>query len=127
MMYSWLAYCIKWAIDGTTSTVLSFGENDNCLGYLIGEPGHGLKYMFKMMNEARVGVGVGRGHDWLSWLSGISDYAKNRPQGRPVIEKTPDSKPVNIIEHTDVKRMLLAQKSYVEGSLALCLFAAPIN
>jgi hypothetical protein len=52
------------------------------------------------------------------------DYAKNRPQGRPVHEKTPDSKPVNIIEHTDVKRMLLAQKSYVEGSLALCLFAA---
>ncbi len=52
------------------------------------------------------------------------EYAKNRPQGRLVSDKNPAAKPVNIIQHTDVKRMLLAQKSYVEGALALCLFAA---
>lgn len=114
----------KMGYRGTTSTVLSFGENDNCLGYLIGEAGHGLKYMFKMMNEARVGVGLGAAMiGYRGYLESL-DYAKNRPQGRLVHEKTPDAKPVNIIEHTDVKRMLLAQKSYVEGALALCLFAA---
>ncbi|MDM1341906.1 acyl-CoA dehydrogenase [Acinetobacter pseudolwoffii] len=114
----------KMGYRGTTSTVLSFGENDACLGYLIGEPGHGLKYMFKMMNEARVGVGLGAAMiGYRGYLESL-DYAKNRPQGRPVHEKIPDSKAVNIIEHTDVKRMLLAQKSYVEGALALCLFAA---
>lgn len=114
----------KMGYRGTTSTVLSFGENDACLGYLIGEAGHGLKYMFKMMNEARVGVGLGAAMiGYRGYLESLN-YAKNRPQGRPVHEKIPDSKAVNIIEHTDVKRMLLAQKSYVEGALALCLFAA---
>jgi butyryl-CoA dehydrogenase len=114
----------KMGYRGTTSTVLSFGENDNCLGYLLGEAGHGLKYMFKMMNEARVGVGLGAAMiGYRGYLESLN-YAKNRPQGRPVADKDPNSKPVNIIEHSDVKRMLLTQKSYVEASLALCLFAA---
>ncbi|WP_074382727.1 acyl-CoA dehydrogenase [Acinetobacter pseudolwoffii] len=114
----------KMGYRGTTSTVLSFGENDACLGYLIGEAGHGLKYMFKMMNEARVGVGLGAAMiGYRGYLESLN-YAKNRPQGRLAHEKSLDSKPVNIIEHSDVKRMLLAQKAYVEGSLALCLFAA---
>ncbi|WP_312080501.1 acyl-CoA dehydrogenase [Acinetobacter schindleri] len=114
----------KMGYRGTTSTVLSFGENDNCLGYLLGEAGHGLKYMFKMMNEARVGVGLGAAMiGYRGYLESLN-YAKNRPQGRPVDDKDPNSKPVNIIEHSDVKRMLLTQKSYVEASLALCLFAA---
>ena len=114
----------KMGYRGTASTILNFGENDNCLGYLIGEPGQGLKYMFKMMNEARVGVGLGAAMiGYRGYLESL-DYAKNRPQGRPAHEKGTDIKPVNIIEHTDVKRMLLAQKSYVEGSLTLCLFAA---
>ncbi len=91
---------------------------------LIGEAGHGLKYMFKMMNEARVGVGLGAAMiGYRGYLESL-DYAKNRPQGRLASDKDPSSKPVNIIEHTDVKRMLLAQKAYVEGSLALCLFSA---
>lgn len=114
----------KMGYRGTTSTVLSFGENDDCVGDLIGEAGHGLKYMFKMMNEARVGVALGASMiGYRGYLESLS-YAKNRPQGRLPTDKTSHSKPVNIIEHADVKRMLLAQKSYVEGSLALCLFAA---
>ena len=114
----------KMGYRGTTSTVLSFGEHDQCTGYLIGEAGSGLKYMFKMMNEARVGVGLGAAMiGYRGYLESL-DYAKNRPQGRIVSDKDPAAKPVNIIQHTDVKRMLLAQKSYVEGSLALCLFAA---
>ena len=114
----------KMGYRGTTSTVLSFGEHEQCHGYLIGEAGSGLKYMFKMMNEARVGVGLGAAMiGYRGYLESL-EYAKNRPQGRIVSDKNPAAKPVNIIQHTDVKRMLLAQKSYVEGALALCLFAA---
>lgn len=114
----------KMGYRGTTSTVLSFGEQEKCQGYLIGEAGSGLKYMFKMMNEARVGVGLGAAMiGYRGYLESL-EYAKNRPQGRIVSDKNPAAKPVNIIQHTDVKRMLLAQKSYVEGALALCLFAA---
>ncbi|MAK91330.1 MAG: acyl-CoA dehydrogenase [Oleibacter sp.] len=114
----------KMGYRGTTSTVLSFGEKDSCVGYLIGEEGSGLKYMFKMMNEARIGVGLGAAMiGYRGYLESL-DYARNRPQGRSPVERDPLSKPLNIIEHTDVKRMLLAQKSYVEGSLALCLLAS---
>ena len=108
----------KMGYRGTTSTVLSFGEQNNCTGYLIGEAGKGLMYMFKMMNEARIGVGLGAAMiGYRGYLESL-DYARNRPQGRSPAEKDPFSKPLNIIEHTDVRRMLLAQKSYVEGSLA---------
>jgi len=114
----------KMGYRGTTSTVLSFGEEDNCTGYLIGEAGKGLNYMFKMMNEARIGVGLGAAMiGYRGYLESL-DYAKNRPQGRKPSSKDSSSKPINIVEHADVKRMLLAQKSYVEGSLALCLFAS---
>lgn len=114
----------KMGYRGTTSTVLSFGEEDNCTGYLIGEEGKGLGYMFKMMNEARIGVGLGAAMiGYRGYLESL-DYAKNRPQGRKPSSKDSSSKPLNIVEHADVKRMLLAQKSYVEGSLALCLFAS---
>lgn len=114
----------KMGYRGTTSTVLNFGEQDNCVGYLLGEAGKGLMYMFKMMNEARIGVGLGAAMiGYRGYLESL-DYARNRPQGRCVTEKSPDNKPINIIEHSDVKRMLLAQKAYVEGSLALCLLAA---
>lgn len=114
----------KMGYRGTTSTVLNFGEQDNCTGYLIGEAGSGLKYMFKMMNEARVGVGLGAAMiGYRGYLESL-EYAKHRPQGRIISNKDPQAQPVSIIQHTDVKRMLLAQKSYAEGSLALCLFAA---
>lgn len=114
----------KMGYRGTTSTVLNFGEEDRCVGYLMGEEGKGLSYMFKMMNEARIGVGMGGAMiGYRGYLESL-DYARNRPQGRKPGNKDAASKPLNIIEHTDVKRMLLAQKSYVEGSLALCLFAS---
>ena len=116
----------KMGYRGTTSTVLNFGEADNCHGYLIGEAGKGLMYMFKMMNEARIGVGTGAAMiGYRGYLESL-EYAKNRPQGRAPDEKNPQSKPLNIIDHADVKRMLLAQKSYVEGSLALCLLASKL-
>ncbi|WP_419812281.1 acyl-CoA dehydrogenase [Bacterioplanoides sp.] len=114
----------KMGYRGTTSTVLNFGEQDNCHGYLIGEANKGLSYMFKMMNEARIGVGLGAAMiGYRGYLESL-DYARNRPQGRHIDNREPNSKPINIVEHADVKRMLLAQKSYVEGSLALCLFAS---
>ncbi|MCP5160825.1 MAG: acyl-CoA dehydrogenase [Hahellaceae bacterium] len=114
----------KMGYRGTTSTVLTFGEQGDCHGYLLGEPNKGLMYMFKMMNEARIGVGLGAAMiGYRGYLESL-DYARQRPQGRSPTEKNPHSKPLNIIEHADVKRMLLAQKCYAEGSLALCLLAA---
>lgn len=113
----------KMGYRGTTSTVLNFGEQDQCVGYLIGEPHQGLKYMFMMMNEARVGVGLGAAVlGYRGYLESLA-YARERPQGRHPSNKDPESKPIAIIEHADVKRMLLAQKVYAEGALALCLYA----
>ncbi len=113
----------KMGYRGTTSTVLNFGERDQCVGYLIGEPHQGLKYMFMMMNEARVGVGLGAAVIGYRGYAESLEYARERPQGRHPSNKDPASKPIPIIEHADVKRMLLAQKAYAEGSIALCLYA----
>ncbi|PCJ48972.1 MAG: acyl-CoA dehydrogenase [Gammaproteobacteria bacterium] len=116
----------KMGYRGTTSTVLNFGEQDNCHGFLIGEAHQGLKYMFMMMNEARIGVGLGAAMiGYRGYLSSL-DYARSRPQGRLPSNRDPLSKPVMLIEHADIRRMLLAQKSYVEGSLALCLYASKL-
>lgn len=109
---------------GTTSTMLNFGENDRCVGYLIGEPNNGLSYMFHMMNEARTNIGLfATSIGYAGYLYSL-DYARNRPQGRHPSSKDPHSKQVMIIEHADVRRMLLMQKAYVEGSLALILYTA---
>jgi len=106
-----------------TSTHLIFGERDNCVAYLLGEANHGLKYMFHMMNEARIGVGTGAvAMGYAGYLYSLN-YARERLQGRLPSNKDPLSAPVPIIHHADVKRMLLAQKSYVEGGLALSLYA----
>lgn len=116
----------KMGYRGTTSTVLNFGENDDCVGYLIGEPHQGLKYMFLMMNEARTGVGLGAAAlGYRGYVASLA-YAKERPQGRHPGNKDPESKPLNIIEHADVKRMLLAQKAYTEGALALCFYSSRV-
>jgi butyryl-CoA dehydrogenase len=109
---------------GTTSTMLSFGERGACIGEIVGEPHRGLTYMFQMMNEARIGVGMGAAMlGYRGYLASLQ-YARERRQGRRPDEKRPDEPPVPLIEHADVRRMLLAQKAYVEGSYALCLFAA---
>jgi alkylation response protein AidB-like acyl-CoA dehydrogenase len=109
---------------GTTSTALNFGDNGNCVGYLVGKPHQGLSCMFQMMNEARIGVGMGAVMlGYAGYLYSL-EYARERPQGRLPDSKAPDGAPVSIIQHADVKRMLLTQKAYVEGSFDLGLYAA---
>lgn len=109
---------------GTTSTALNFGDNGQCVGYLIGKPHQGLSYMFQMMNEARIGVGMGAVMlGYAGYLYSL-EYARERPQGRLPDSKNPESAPVSIIQHADVRRMLLTQKAYVEGSFDLGLYAA---
>jgi len=118
---------------GTTNTLLNFGEGKypvrgdaGAIGYLVGQPGKGLQCMFHMMNEARIGVGMAATMLGMAGYHASLDYAKNRPQGRPVTSGGKDAAApqVRIIEHADVKRMLLAQKSYAEGALALELYCA---
>jgi len=118
---------------GTTNTLLNFGEGKypvsgeaGAVGYLVGEAGKGLHCMFHMMNEARIGVGLAATMLGMAGYHASLDYARNRPQGRPMgpAGKDPAQPPVRIIEHADVKRMLLAQKSYCEGALALELYCA---
>jgi alkylation response protein AidB-like acyl-CoA dehydrogenase len=118
---------------GTTNTLLNFGEGkypvrggSGAIGYLVGRPHEGLRCMFHMMNEARIGVGLAAVMLGFAGYYASLDYAKNRPQGRPTGPggKDPAQPQVRIIEHADVKRMLLAQKSYCEGSLALELYCA---
>lgn len=109
---------------GTTSTALNFGDNGECVGYLVGKPHHGLSYMFQMMNEARIGVGMGAIMlGYAGYLYSL-DYARNRPQGRHADGKDPSSPQIPIIQHTDVRRLLLTQKAYVEGAFDLGLYAA---
>ena len=111
--------------------MLNFGEGAHrpggqagAVGYLVGEPHRGLSYMFHMMNEARLGVGLGAvALGYTGYLKSLA-YARERPQGRPPSHKDPSTPQVPIIEHPDVKRMLLAQKSYVEGALALALYCS---
>ncbi|MBC3193552.1 acyl-CoA dehydrogenase [Pseudonocardia sp. C8] len=119
----------KMGYRGTTNTVLNFGEGTHtpggepgAVGYLVGEPHTGLAQMFHMMNEARIGVGAGAAAlGYTGYLASL-DYARTRPQGRPLAGKDPHAPQVPIVEHPDVRRMLLAQKSYAEGALALVLF-----
>jgi alkylation response protein AidB-like acyl-CoA dehydrogenase len=111
---------------GQTSCALNFGEQDGAVGYLVGEENRGLTYMFHMMNEARVMVGTGAALTALAGYQYSLDYARERPQGRLPSSKDPASAPVNIIEHPDVRRMLLAQKAYAEGAFALCLMGAQL-
>ena len=111
---------------GQTSTALNFGEGDGAVAYLVGEPHQGLKYMFYMMNEARVMVGTSGAALALCGYQYSLDYARERPQGRKPSCKDPLSEPVMLIEHADIRRMLLAQKAYAEGAWALCLFASQL-
>jgi alkylation response protein AidB-like acyl-CoA dehydrogenase len=137
----------KLGYRGIPNTLLNFGEGKHplrgsantggldargagAIGYLVGKPGEGLRCMFHMMNEARIAVGLGATMLGYAGYEVSLDYAKNRPQGRPMVAKDggaakdPNQPPVPIIRHADVKRMLLAQKSYCEGALALELYCA---
>ncbi|MBC2717877.1 MAG: acyl-CoA dehydrogenase [Desulfobacteraceae bacterium] len=111
----------KLGYKGTPIIELSMGEKDDCRGYLIGEPHKGLFYMFQMMNEARVGVGLGAAAVASAAYYASLDYSLSRPQGRKISEKDPSRPQIPIIEHADVKRMLLFQRAVVDGSLSLLL------
>jgi len=116
----------KMGYRGTTNTALNFGEKGGAVGYLIGQEHHGLSYMFHMMNEARIGVGSGAVMlSYAAYLYSLG-YARQRPQGRLPDSKDPTQKMVPIIEHADVKRMLLHQKWVSEGGLHLCLYASQL-
>lgn len=121
----------KMGYRGITNAVLNFGEGRVCpggeagaVGYLVGRPHRGITYMFHMMNEARLGVGMGAiALGYTGYLKSLQ-YARTRLQGRPMTAKDSSLPQIPIVEHADVKRMLLAQKSYVEGALALALYCA---
>ena len=114
----------KMGYRGTTSTILSFGEDESCVAHLIGERHQGLAYMFQMMNEARIGVGLGAAALGHAGYRYAAHYARERRQGRPLSGRDPTQPPVPIIAHPDVRRMLLAQRAWSEGGMALCLYAA---
>jgi alkylation response protein AidB-like acyl-CoA dehydrogenase len=100
---------------------LSLGDNNDCRGYLVGEPHKGLTYMFQMMNETRIEVGMGAAAMATAAYYASLDYAMERKQGRGVSEKDPAQPQIPIINHADVKRMLLFQRAVVEGSVSLVM------
>lgn len=124
----------KMGYRGTVNCLLNFGEGNRhrpqgkagAIGYLVGEVHQGLACMFHMMNESRIGVGLGAvALGYTGYLHAL-DYARYRPQGRAIgnAGKDPSSPQIPLMQHADVKRMLLAQKSYVEGGLAFNLYCA---
>jgi alkylation response protein AidB-like acyl-CoA dehydrogenase len=126
----------KMGYRGTTNCLLNFGEGTRhrpggaagAIGYRIGEAGSGLALMFQMMNEARISVGLGAAALAARGYRQSLVYARERPQGRPLLGKAKDPamKQRPIIEHADVRRMLLLQKAYAEGALALILYCADL-
>lgn len=121
----------KMGYRGTTNTLLNFGEGRHtpggkagAVGYLVGQLHQGLAAMFHMMNEARIAVGLGAVMLGYTGYLHALDYARNRPQGRHPQNKDPSKPQLPIIQHTDIRRMLLAQKAYSEGGLALILYCA---
>jgi butyryl-CoA dehydrogenase len=123
----------KLGYRGIPNTLLNFGEgrypvlgSAGAIGYLVGRPGEGLRCMFHMMNEARIAVGLGATMLGYAGYEASLDYARNRPQGRPMGPGGKDATQpqIPIIRHADVRRMLLAQKSWCEGALALELYCA---
>lgn len=116
----------KMGYRGTTNCALNFGETGGCVGELLGEPHKGLSYMFQMMNEARIGVGMGATALGQAGYQASLEYARERPQGRSPAGKDPVSKQLAIIEHADVRRLLLAQKAAVEAALALSIYCTSL-
>lgn len=106
---------------GYATTHLSFGDNDDCHAYLVGEPHKGLSYMFQMMNGARISVGQSAASVAMAAYQASLQYAMERPQGRLASEKDPSQPPTLIIHHPDVQRMLFTQKAIAEGALSLAM------
>jgi alkylation response protein AidB-like acyl-CoA dehydrogenase len=112
----------KLGMRGTPNCLLNLGEKDGAIGWRVGAEGQGIAQMFMMMNEARVGVGMGAAAMAYRGYRHALRYAQERLQGRPA--GVTGGAPVPIIEHPDVRRMLLAQKAYAEGAIAICLYCA---
>ncbi len=106
------------------SVVLNLGEAGDCHGWLVGAPGRGLQCMFQMMNAARIGVGLSAAAVAYAAYQESLLYARNRPQGRSLTGRDSQGPQIAIVEHPDVRRMLLRQKAIVEGALSLVLCAA---
>ena len=106
------------------SLALNYGERGDCRGWLVGEPHKGISYMFQMMNEARIMVGLNAVATASVAYHEALAYARTRPQGRPVTAKDPAAPQIAITGHPDVRRMLLRQKAIVEGGLALLVRAS---
>ena len=114
----------KMGYRGTVNCLLDFGGSGECVGELIGEPHQGLRQMFHMMNEARIGVGIGAAAIGCAGYEIALRYARERRQGRLPGQRDPSSPMLPLIAHADVRRMLLKAKSQAQGALALCLYAA---
>lgn len=114
----------KMGQKGSPAAHLMYGEKDDCIGHLIGVENKGLGHMFQMMNEARIAVGVGAAAVASAAYYASLQYAKERPQGRPLNDKNLDQDQTMIINHPDVRRMLLLQKAFVEGGISLGMQAA---
>ncbi len=111
----------KMGYKGSPITELSIGEKNDCRGYLVGEPNKGLAYMFQMMNGSRLSVGAAAAAISTAAYYSALDYARERPQGRNSKTKDPTSPQIPIIEHADIKRMLLFQRSFAEGAHSLLM------
>lgn len=109
----------KMGYRGSPIVQLSLGEEDDCRGWLVGEPNRGLAYMFQMMNGARIGVGLEASGVASAAYYASLQYTKERLQGRKLSQKDPSTPQVPIIEHSDIRRMLLLQRAVVEGSISL--------
>jgi alkylation response protein AidB-like acyl-CoA dehydrogenase len=118
---SQLVHKIGW--KGLPSLGLNYGESDDCLGWIVGEPCKGLSYMFQMMNAARLLVGTNATATASAAYHESLAYARERTQGRSLAPSS-SAKPIAIIEHPDVRRMLLRQKAIVEGSMSLLVTTA---
>ncbi|MDG0970079.1 MAG: acyl-CoA dehydrogenase [Porticoccaceae bacterium] len=116
----------KMGCRGATNCLLNFGESGESIGFLVGEPNQGLANMFHMMNEARISVGMSAVMTALGGYLYSLDYARNRPQGRPLVNRNPEDSQIMISEHADIKRMLMAQKAYVEGAQTLIYYCAEL-
>ena len=116
----------KMGYRGAPIAQLSMGESDDCRGYLLGEQNLGLTYMFRMMNEARINVGLGAAAIASAAYYASLEYTNERLQGRNITEKNPEKPQIPIIEHADIKRMLLKQRAIVEGSLSLVVYTGKL-
>jgi Acyl-CoA dehydrogenases len=113
----------KMGIKGNATSTLNFGENGKCVGYLLGEERKGMKVMFMLMNAARIHTGLQAEAVCSAAYMHAVDYAKERIQGTHISQAMNKTAPrVSIIEHPDVKRMLLYMKSTIEGMRMLCYF-----